>query len=134
MQRLFSLWSYVSRSLILKIIQEDSTVNIVINYCYVYVFFKILNNILFLLCLYKIMYSELSPHGPLKLYHFIAMVTVVMIFLSQFPSFHSLRHINLVSLFLSLGYTFLVVGACINAGKFLCSLWFRFIFMSLEYS
>ncbi|XP_016458934.1 putative GABA transporter 2 [Nicotiana tabacum] len=65
----------------------------------------------------QIMYSELSPHGPLKLYHFIAMVTVVMIFLSQFPSFHSLRHINLVSLFLSLGYTFLVVGACINAGK-----------------
>nr|XP_016479461.1 PREDICTED: probable GABA transporter 2 [Nicotiana tabacum] len=77
----------------------------------------LLNDILFLLCLYKIMYSELSPHGPLKLYHFIAMVTVVMIFLSQFPSFHSLRHINLVSLFLSLGYTFLVVGACINAGK-----------------
>ncbi|KAF3684207.1 putative GABA transporter 2 [Capsicum annuum] len=64
----------------------------------------------------QIMYSELSPHGPLKLYHFIAMVTVVMIFLSQFPSFHSLRHINLASLFLSLGYTSLVVGACIHAG------------------
>ncbi|KAK4389197.1 putative GABA transporter 2 [Sesamum angolense] len=54
--------------------------------------------------------------GPLKLYHFIAMVTVVMILLSQFPSFHSLRHINFVSLLLSLGYTFLVVGACITAG------------------
>lgn len=66
----------------------------------------------------QIMYSSLSPDGPLKLYHFIAMVTVVMIFLSQFPSFHSLRHINLGSLVLSLGYTFLVVGACINAGKF----------------
>ncbi|CAN4127259.1 unnamed protein product [Withania somnifera] len=64
----------------------------------------------------QIMYSELSPHGPLKLYHFIAMVTVAMIFLSQFPSFHSLRHINLASLFLSVGYTFLVVGACIHAG------------------
>ncbi|XP_006343878.1 probable GABA transporter 2 [Solanum tuberosum] len=64
----------------------------------------------------QIMYSELSPHGPLKLYHFIAMVTVIMICLSQFPSFHSLRHINLASLFLSLGYTFLVVGACIRAG------------------
>ncbi|KAL0324216.1 UNVERIFIED_CONTAM: putative GABA transporter 2 [Sesamum calycinum] len=34
----------------------------------------------------------------------------------QFPSFHSLRHINFVSLLLSLGYTFLVVGACITAG------------------
>ncbi|KAL0312485.1 UNVERIFIED_CONTAM: putative GABA transporter 2 [Sesamum radiatum] len=60
--------------------------------------------------------TRTSPNGPLKLYHFIAMVTVVMILLSQFPSFHSLRHINFVSLLLSLGYTFLVVGACINAG------------------
>ncbi|XP_073301821.1 probable GABA transporter 2 [Primulina huaijiensis] len=64
----------------------------------------------------QIMYSNLSPDGPLKLYHFITMVTVVMILLSQFPSFHSLRHINLGSLLLSFGYTFLVVGACINAG------------------
>ncbi|KAL3844496.1 hypothetical protein ACJIZ3_001899 [Penstemon smallii] len=64
----------------------------------------------------QIMYSNLFPNGSLQLYHFIAMVTVVMILLSQFPSFHSLRHINLGSLILSLGYTFLVVGACINAG------------------
>lgn len=63
------------------------------------------------------MYSNLSPNGSLKLYDFIAIVTGVQIVLSQFPSFHSLRHINLVSLFLSLGYTFLVVGACIHAGK-----------------
>nr|GLL27611.1 probable GABA transporter 2 [Ipomoea trifida] len=64
----------------------------------------------------QIMYSNLSPNGSLKLYDFIAIVTGVQIVLSQFPSFHSLRHINLVSLFLSLGYTFLVVGACIHAG------------------
>ncbi|KAB5564589.1 hypothetical protein DKX38_004643 [Salix brachista] len=64
----------------------------------------------------QIMYSSLSPDGPLKLYEFIAMVTVVMIVLSQLPTFHSLRHINLASLFLSLGYTFIVVGACIHAG------------------
>ncbi|KAG8382146.1 hypothetical protein BUALT_Bualt05G0046300 [Buddleja alternifolia] len=64
----------------------------------------------------KIMYSELSPDGSLKLYHFIAIVTAIMMLLSQFPTFHSLRHINLGSLFLALGYTFLVVGACINAG------------------
>ncbi|KAK7855435.1 putative gaba transporter 2 [Quercus suber] len=63
-----------------------------------------------------ILYSNLSPNGPLKLYHFIAMVTLVMIILSQFPTFHSLRHINFGSLLLSLGYTFLVVGACIHAG------------------
>ncbi|GMY30497.1 probable GABA transporter 2 [Fagus crenata] len=52
----------------------------------------------------------------LELYEFIAMVTLVMIVLAQFPTFHSLRHINLGSLLLSLGYTFLVVGACIYAG------------------
>ncbi|ESQ46759.1 hypothetical protein EUTSA_v10027762mg [Eutrema salsugineum] len=63
-----------------------------------------------------IMYSSLFPQGTLKLYEFIAMVTAVMIVLSQLPSFHSLRHINFASLLLSLGYTFLVVGACINLG------------------
>ncbi|KAF3524257.1 hypothetical protein F2Q69_00048778 [Brassica cretica] len=63
-----------------------------------------------------IMYSSLFPQGTLKLYEFIAMVTAVMIVLSQLPSFHSLRHINCASLLLSLGYTFLVVGACINLG------------------
>ncbi|CAK9163043.1 unnamed protein product [Ilex paraguariensis] len=64
----------------------------------------------------QIMYSNLSPSGSLKLYDFIAMVTAVMIVLSQLPTFHSLRHINLGSLLLSLGYTLLVVGACIHAG------------------
>ncbi|TKY71016.1 GABA transporter 2 [Spatholobus suberectus] len=64
----------------------------------------------------QILYSSLSPHGSLKLYEFIAMMTVIMIVLSQLPTFHSLRHINLCSLFLSLGYTALVVGACIYAG------------------
>ncbi|MBA0835194.1 hypothetical protein Goarm_007489 [Gossypium armourianum] len=64
----------------------------------------------------QIMYSNLSPSGSLKLYEFIAMVTMVMIALSQIPTFHSLRHLNFASLVLSLGYTFLVVGACIHAG------------------
>ncbi|KAI4303630.1 hypothetical protein MLD38_039238 [Melastoma candidum] len=64
----------------------------------------------------QIMYSNLSPNGSLKLYEFIAMVTAVMIVLSQLPTFHSLRHINLCSLVLSLAYTFLVVGACVHAG------------------
>ncbi|GAB4834542.1 hypothetical protein Ancab_032800 [Ancistrocladus abbreviatus] len=43
------------------------------------------------------------------------MVTVMMIVLSQLPTFHSLRHLNLVSLILCLGYSALVVGACICA-------------------
>ncbi|KAJ4821282.1 Transmembrane amino acid transporter family protein [Rhynchospora pubera] len=64
----------------------------------------------------QIMYSELYPDGPLKLYHFIIIVTVVLILLSQLPSFHSLRHINLASLLLCLGYTLLVVVGCFRAG------------------
>nr|CAB3460595.1 unnamed protein product [Digitaria exilis] len=63
-----------------------------------------------------IMYSNLSPNGPLKLYHFIIIVAVVLAFLSQLPSFHSLRHINFGSLILSFGYTILVSAACIRAG------------------
>lgn len=68
------------------------------------------------------MYSSLYPQGTLKLYEFIAMVTAVMMVLSQLPSFHSLRHINFASLILSLGYTFLVVGACINLGIMIITL------------
>ncbi|KAL4204134.1 hypothetical protein AMTRI_Chr01g108200 [Amborella trichopoda] len=64
----------------------------------------------------QIMYKDVYPDGPLKLYHFIMMATVVMVLLSQLPSFHSLRHLNLASLFLSLGYTLLLVISSIVAG------------------
>ncbi|KAL6609459.1 hypothetical protein ACP70R_039428 [Stipagrostis hirtigluma subsp. patula] len=64
----------------------------------------------------QIMYSSLAPNGPLRLYHFIIIVAVVLAFLSQLPSFHSLRYINLGSLILSFGYTILVSAACIRAG------------------
>ncbi|MCL7029546.1 hypothetical protein MKW94_003339 [Papaver nudicaule] len=65
----------------------------------------------------KILYSNIVPDGTLELYHFIMMVTFVMILLSQLPSFHSLRHINFGSLLLSLANTTVVVGACIHAGS-----------------
>ncbi|XP_078169016.1 putative GABA transporter 2 [Carex rostrata] len=64
----------------------------------------------------KIMYSDLYPDGPLKLYHFIIIVTFVLIILSQLPSFHSLRYINFASLLLCFAYTFLVVIGCFRAG------------------
>eukprot|EP01018_Ginkgo_biloba_P004409 Gb_41062 [translate_table: standard] len=44
------------------------------------------------------------------------MVALVMILLSQLPSFHSLRYISLASLLLSLAYSLCVVIACIHAG------------------
>ncbi|KAJ0802171.1 putative amino acid transporter, transmembrane domain-containing protein [Helianthus annuus] len=62
------------------------------------------------------MYWSIFPDGPVHLWEFIAMVTVVMMVLSQLPSFHSLRHVNLASLLLSLAYTFVMVVACLHAG------------------
>lgn len=67
----------------------------------------------------QIIYSSLNPNGSMKLYEFIAIVTGVMIILSQLPTFHSLRHVNLGSLLLSFGYAFLVVAACIIAGIYI---------------
>ncbi|KAI5020665.1 hypothetical protein ZWY2020_045553 [Hordeum vulgare] len=64
----------------------------------------------------QIMYTSLVPDGPLKLYHFIIAVASVLALLSQMPSFHSLRYINLGSLVLSVCYTILVSAACIRAG------------------
>ncbi|XP_062224733.1 probable GABA transporter 2 [Phragmites australis] len=64
----------------------------------------------------EIIYSRLAPHGSLKLYHFIIIVAVVLALLSQMPSLHSLRYINLGSLIVSIGYTMLVSAACICAG------------------
>ncbi|KAL1830223.1 hypothetical protein ACET3Z_008635 [Daucus carota] len=64
----------------------------------------------------QIIYRLITPTGSIKLYEFIAMVTVVMMLLSQMPTFHSLRHINLGSLLLCLGFSFLITGACIYAG------------------
>ncbi|KAL8111435.1 putative GABA transporter 2 isoform X1 [Apium graveolens] len=64
----------------------------------------------------QIIYRLITPTGSMKLYEFIAMVTVVMMLLSQMPTFHSLRHINLGSLLLCLGFSFLITAACIYAG------------------
>lgn len=65
----------------------------------------------------QLVYSNLDSNGQLKLYHFICMVAVVMIFLSQLPSFHSLRFISLASLVLCLGYSLTVTIACILVGR-----------------
>jgi amino acid permease len=65
---------------------------------------------------HQIMYWSLIPDGRMKLYQFIIVVAVVLAFLSQLSSFHSLRHINLGSLILSFAYTILVSVACIRAG------------------
>jgi amino acid permease len=64
----------------------------------------------------ELTYSRQAPNGSLKLYHFVIMVAVVLALLSQLPSLHSLRHINVGSLVVSIGYTMLVSASCICAG------------------
>lgn len=67
----------------------------------------------------QLTYSRHAPNGSLKLYHFVIMVALVLAVLSQLPSLHSLRHINVGSLIISIGYTILVSAACICAGTLL---------------
>ncbi|PRQ56307.1 putative amino acid transporter, transmembrane domain-containing protein [Rosa chinensis] len=56
------------------------------------------------------------PDGTMKLYQFIIMFGSVTLILAQMPSFHSLRHINLVSLILCLAYSACVTAGCIYIG------------------
>ncbi|KAE8038739.1 hypothetical protein FH972_011217 [Carpinus fangiana] len=60
----------------------------------------------------KFIYLLSNPNGTMKLYEFTIIFGVLMLFLAQIPSFHSLRHLNLVSLFLALAYS-----ACVTAGS-----------------
>ncbi|XP_074312450.1 GABA transporter 1 [Silene latifolia] len=60
----------------------------------------------------KAIYLLVHPNGTLKLYIFVMIFGGLMLILAQLPSFHSLRHINLISLFLCLAYS-----ACATAGS-----------------
>jgi len=53
-----------------------------------------------------------DPNGTMKLYQFVIIFGGLMLILAQMPSFHSLRHINLISLVLCLAYS-----ACAAAGS-----------------
>lgn len=60
----------------------------------------------------KFIYLLSTPDGTLKLYHFVIFSGALTLVLAQLPSFHSLRHINLISLILCLFYS-----ACATAGS-----------------
>ncbi|RYQ92452.1 hypothetical protein Ahy_B09g098682 isoform B [Arachis hypogaea] len=60
----------------------------------------------------KFIYQLYNPDGPMKLYQFIIICGVVTLILAQLPSFHSLRHLNLLSLILSVTY-----AACVTVGS-----------------
>ncbi|KAL6641610.1 hypothetical protein ACP70R_019791 [Stipagrostis hirtigluma subsp. patula] len=64
----------------------------------------------------KAVYLIANPGGTIKLYVFVAIFGAFMTILAQLPSFHSLRHVNLISLLLCLAYSFCTVAGCINLG------------------
>lgn len=53
----------------------------------------------------------------MKLYHFIIICGVITLILAQLPSFHSLRHVNMISLILSFLYATCVTIGSIYIGK-----------------
>lgn len=70
----------------------------------------------FLLLQFQAIYLLANPGGTIKLYVFVAIFGVFMMILAQLPSFHSLRHVNLVSLLLCLAYSFCAVAGSIYLG------------------
>ncbi|KAI3423042.1 Aa_trans domain-containing protein [Psidium guajava] len=65
----------------------------------------------------KFIYLLYEPDGKMQLYQFITMFGVLTLFLAQIPSFHSLRHINLVSLVLCLTYSVCAMAGSIHIGN-----------------
>ncbi|KAK0593298.1 hypothetical protein LWI29_034505 [Acer saccharum] len=65
----------------------------------------------------KFIYLLYQPKGRMQLYQFIIIFSTVPLILAQTPSFHSLRHINLVSLLLCLVYSICVTAGSIYIGK-----------------
>ncbi|URD72243.1 Transmembrane amino acid transporter protein [Musa troglodytarum] len=64
----------------------------------------------------KSIYLITRPEGTMKFYEFVAIFGVFMMVLAQIPSFHSLRHVNLISLILCLAYSACATAGSIHAG------------------
>ncbi|XP_043694706.1 GABA transporter 1-like isoform X2 [Telopea speciosissima] len=65
----------------------------------------------------KAIYVLSTTNEKMKLYEFVVIFGGFMLILAQIPSFHSLRHINLVSLILYLAYSLCTVVGSIYIGK-----------------
>ncbi|XP_042498307.1 GABA transporter 1-like [Macadamia integrifolia] len=65
----------------------------------------------------KAIYILSTTNEKMKLYEFIVIFGGLMLLLAQIPSFHSLRHINLISLVLYLAYSICAVVGSIYIGK-----------------
>lgn len=61
-------------------------------------------------------YLIANPDGSMELYQFIIIFGVFSLVLAQMPSFHSLRHVNLISLVLCLAYSLCATAGSIYIG------------------
>lgn len=68
-----------------------------------------------------------NPVGSMKLYEFVIIFGCFMLILAQIPSFHSLRHINLVSLVLCLLYSAFAAAGSIYIGIYFFTHQFSFL-------
>ncbi|RVW69631.1 GABA transporter 1 [Vitis vinifera] len=64
----------------------------------------------------QFIYLLSRPNGTMQLYQFVIISGVLMLVLAQIPSFHSLRHIKLVSLVLCLSYSASATAGSIYIG------------------
>ncbi|KAL8113122.1 hypothetical protein AgCh_020447 [Apium graveolens] len=71
----------------------------------------------FLLYTFQYIYLVSRPDGSMQLANFVFMFGGVTLIMAQMPSFHSLRHINLVSLLLCLAYCACTTAGSIYIGK-----------------
>ncbi|KAM4084201.1 hypothetical protein ACB094_08G114400 [Castanea mollissima] len=72
---------------------------------------------LYAMALLQTIYLLSSPNGTMMLYEFVITFGCLMLILAQMPSFHPLRHINLISLVLCLSYYACTVAASIYIGN-----------------
>lgn len=77
--------------------------------------------------LLQAIYLLSKPDGTMKLYEFVVIFGCLMLVLAQVPSFHSLRHINMVSLVLCLCYSACATAGSIYIGKYTRSKLERFL-------
>ncbi|EPS67141.1 hypothetical protein M569_07636, partial [Genlisea aurea] len=65
----------------------------------------------------QLLYHIARPNGSMQLYQFIVIIGGICLIFGQMPSFHSLRHMNLVSLILAASYSVCVTVAAVYVGR-----------------
>lgn len=61
-------------------------------------------------------YTLYQPSTNLTLQEFIIMFGALQLILSQLPNIHTLRHVNILATFCTIGFSATVVGLCIHNG------------------